>query len=77
LDGRQVSIGLWPDGPIPGLEAMKMRVDAMGAGAVRVVLLNERMTIVLPFVLDFRHGRVHTQLEEGAMSNTAKPTQRS
>lgn len=70
LDGRQVSIGLWPDGPIPGLEGMTMRVDAMGAGAVRVVLLNERMTIVLPFVLDFRHGRVHTQLEEGGLCQT-------
>ncbi|WP_238285787.1 methylamine utilization protein MauJ [Caballeronia novacaledonica] len=70
LDGRQVSIGLWPDGPIPGLEAMTMRVDAVGAGAVRVVLLNERMTIALPFILDFRHGRVHTQLEEGGLYQT-------
>ncbi|WP_028207961.1 methylamine utilization protein MauJ [Paraburkholderia nodosa] len=67
LDGHHVSIGLWPDGPIPGLEAMTMRVDAVGAGAIRVVLVNERATIGLPFVLDFRHGRVHTQLEEGGL----------
>ncbi|NBI49613.1 hypothetical protein EON00_28685 [Burkholderia sp. ISTR5] len=67
LDGQQVSIGLWPDGSIPGLEALTMRVDAFGEGAVRVILLNDRMTILLPFVLDFRHGRVHTQLDEGGL----------
>lgn len=67
LNGRQVSIGLWPDGPIPGLDAMTMCVDAIAAGAVRVVLHNDRMTIVLPFILDFRRGRVHTQLEEGGL----------
>lgn len=67
LEGRQVSIGLWPDGPIAGLEAMTMRVDAFGEGVVRVILLNDRMTVALPFVLDFRHGRVHTLLDEGGL----------
>lgn len=67
LEGRQVSIGLWPDGPIPGLEALTMRIDRCEEGAVRVILLNDRKTIALPFVLDFRHGRVHTQLDEGGL----------
>ncbi|MGA3954065.1 methylamine utilization protein MauJ [Ralstonia nicotianae] len=70
LEGHQVSVGLWPDGPIVGLEAMTMRVDAVGAGAVRVVLFNERMTIALPFLLDFLHGRVHTQIEDGGLCQT-------
>jgi len=70
LDGRQVSVGLWPDGPIAGLDAMTMRIDAVGAGAIRIILFNERMTIALPFVLDFRHGRIHTQLEDGGLCQT-------
>jgi hypothetical protein len=67
LDGRIVSIGLWPDGPIPSLERMIMRVAAVDQGLVRVSLINERTTILLFFTLDFKDGRVHTNLEEGGL----------
>jgi methylamine utilization protein MauJ len=67
LDGRIVSIGLWPDGPIPGLERMIMHVDAVDKGAVKIVLINERKTIMLVFVLDYKGGRVHTNLEDGGL----------
>ncbi len=64
LTGRIVSIGLWPDGPICGLERMTMHVDAVENGIVKIVLINERKTILLVFFLDYRSGRVHTNLED-------------
>jgi hypothetical protein len=67
LNGRVVSIGLWPDGPIPGLEQMTMHVDAVDKGVVKIVLINERKTILLVFFLDYKGGRVHTTLEDGGL----------
>jgi hypothetical protein len=57
LRGRIVSIGLWPDGPIPGLERMTMHVDAFENGVVKIVLINERKSVLLVFFLDYRNGR--------------------
>ena len=67
LAGRKVSIGIWPDGPIVGLERMTMQIDAFENGIVKVVLINERKTILLVFFLDYRSGRVHTNLEDGGL----------
>lgn len=67
LAGRVVSIGLWPDGPIPGLERMTMHVDAIDKGVVKIVLINERKTILLVFFLDYKGGRIHTNLEDGGL----------
>ena len=63
LNGQFVSIGLWPDGPIPGLERMTMHVDAVDKGTVKIVLINGRKTIRLVFSLDYKGGCVHTNLE--------------
>jgi hypothetical protein len=67
LLGHTISIGLWPDGPIPGLEQMTMHVDAFEKGIVKLVLVNSRKTILLVFFLDYRSGRVHTNLEDGGL----------
>lgn len=67
LQDRIVSVGLWPDGPIPGLEQMTMHVDGFDRGLVKIVLLNARKTVILMFLLDFRNGRLHTRLEEGGL----------
>ncbi|MDD3847235.1 MAG: hypothetical protein PHC90_12880 [Syntrophorhabdaceae bacterium] len=67
LQGLAVSVGLWPDGPIEGLERMTMHVDAFKDGIVRVVLINERNTVLLVFVLDYPSGRVHTSLVDGRL----------
>lgn len=67
LQGRVVAVGLWPDGPIVGLEKMTMHVDAFDRGVVKIVLVNERKTVVLVFLLDFRNGRVHTRLDDGGL----------
>lgn len=67
LQGRVISIGLWPDGPIAGLERMTLHVDAVDKGVIKIVLLNERKTIALVFFLDYRSGRAHTNLEDGGL----------
>ena len=67
LSGRVVSIGLWPDGPIVGLEQMTMHVDAVDNGVVKTILINERKTIRLVFFLDYKNGRIHINLEEGGL----------
>lgn len=70
LEGLQVSLGLWPEGPIASFETMTMHVDTVGAGAIKVVLINAKSTVCVVFVLDFRHGRIHTQLEDGGLFRT-------
>lgn len=77
LDGLAVAISLWPESPMPGLARLRMRVGAVHEGAVRVLLLNDRMTMVFAFVLDFRLGRIHTQLDDSSLlqSEEHKPTE--
>ena len=67
LQGLTVSVGLWPDGLIKGLEAMTMHVDVFKDGVVKVALINERKTVLLVFILDYRSGKVHTNMEEGGL----------
>lgn len=67
LQGLTVSVGLWPDGPITGLEKMTMHVDSITDGVVKVGLINERKTIQLVFFLDYRSGKIHTNLAEGGL----------
>lgn len=67
LQGQKVSVGLWPDGPIRGLESMTLHVDAVKDGVVKIVVVNERKTILLVFFLDFRSGKAHTNLEDGGL----------
>lgn len=72
FEGLQVGLALWPDQPMEGLRQLTMRVDAVHEGAVRILLFNDRMTIVFAFVLDFRNGRIHTQLDNsGLLRNDA------
>jgi hypothetical protein len=73
LQGLKVSVGLWPDGPINGLENMTMHVDAFKDGVVKVVLVNERKTILLVFFLDYKSGKVHTNLEDGGLISGENP----
>lgn len=73
LDGQQVSVGLWPNGPIPGLERMSTHVDAIENGVVKIVLINKRKTVLLVFFLDYRSGRVHTNLEDGGLVYGGSP----
>ena len=67
LHGAKVSVGLWPDGPIEGLENMVVQVHSIDQGVVKVDLTNPRKTLSLVFYLDYRSGLVHTNLEEGGL----------
>jgi len=44
-----------------------MHVDAFENGIVKIVLVNARKTILLVFFLDYRSGRIHTNLEDGGL----------
>lgn len=77
LQGQEVSIGLWPDGPIVGLEKMTIHVDAIESGVIKVVLLNERKTILLVFFLDYKNGKAHTNLEDGGLIYDENPPEES
>jgi len=68
LQGLTVSVGLWPDGPINGLEKMTLHVDAFKDGIVKIILVNERKTVLLFFFLDYPNGKVHSNLEEGGLA---------
>lgn len=46
---------------------MTLHVDAVRDGVIKIVLLNERRTILLVFFLDFRSGTAHTHLEDGGL----------
>ena len=67
LTGQVVSVGLWPDGPISGLEQMTLHVDSVDKGVVKVVLVNKRKTVLLVVFLEYKSGRVHINLEEGGL----------
>jgi len=67
LEGLIVSVGLWPDGPIPGMERMTIRVDSIENGIVKILLFNQKMTLFLVFFLDYCNSRVHTNLEDGGL----------
>jgi hypothetical protein len=67
LDRLAVGLSLWPDDPMPGVSRLTLRVDAVHEGAARVLLFNERMTMMFAFVLDFRKGQIHTQLDNGSL----------
>lgn len=72
FDRAAVALNLWPDGPTPGLSRLILRVDAVHEGAARVLLFNDRRTMVFAFVLDFRMGRVHTQLDNSGLLQSAE-----
>lgn len=68
LDMLRVALALWPDAPMPGLAELTMHVDVVHEGVVRVVLLNDRGTMVFVFVLNFRSGQVDTQLDNSGLA---------
>lgn len=72
LEGVRVGLRLWPDSPLPGLEAMTMRVDIVHQGAVRVLLFNDQKTMNFAFVLDFKMGRSHILLDNCSLLQNNK-----
>ncbi|NHN38970.1 hypothetical protein G8764_16800 [Pseudomaricurvus alcaniphilus] len=68
FSGRTISVGIWPDGIVPGLENMTLQVQGVEKGVVKIALFNDRKTISLIFYLDYKHGRIHTSLEEGGIA---------
>lgn len=67
LEGRRLSVALWPDQPMDGLANMVVREDEALDGVVRIVAFNARMTVVLVFLLDYRNGHIQAHLEQSGL----------
>lgn len=61
--GQIVSIGLWPDGTILGLERMNVHLESLNDGNAIISLVNDKMTIFLTFLFDYKKGRAEPLLE--------------
>ncbi len=73
--GQEVSVGLWPDGAISGLERMRVNCESSSQAMIKLELINDSKTILLIFYLDYKNGRVHTALKEsGLVFNETKPS---
>lgn len=66
-EGKIADVGLWPDGPIPGLDNMSIHVASVYEGIVRLELTNRKKTILLPFIVDYRSGRLHADLDNSGL----------
>jgi hypothetical protein len=76
LEKLKIGVGIWPDGPIPGLEDMLLKVESLDGGIVKVVAHNKRQTVFLVYWLDFPSGRIHTDLEKsGYIEDCAELTE--
>jgi len=75
LNGLRISVGLWPTGIIPGFEDLELRVVAVHQGVVSIRLSSAAETFALSFLLDFRNGKVHTQLDHSGLINGADWTE--
>lgn len=69
---RPVSVGLWPDGIISGLKHMTMHVQNLENGEVILSLINDRQTICLTFLLNYKNGRAEALLEHCGLINGAE-----
>ncbi|WP_277980668.1 methylamine utilization protein MauJ [Sphingomonas phyllosphaerae] len=75
IDGKTIAVGLWPNGPVTGLEAMRCAVIGVGEGLTVIQLTNDRQTIALTFQLDHVRGRIHTDLERSGLARGAAATE--
>ncbi|PTT60534.1 hypothetical protein DBR34_12515 [Stenotrophomonas sp. HMWF003] len=73
FDNRIVSVGLWPDGAIPGMERMIVRVQSVSQGVIEAALVNERETVIVAAYLDFPHGVAHINIERGGVRSGESP----
>ncbi|MBH1461380.1 hypothetical protein N7676_13960 [Stenotrophomonas sp. GD03993] len=73
FDNRIVSIGLWPDGAIRGMERMIVRVQSVSQGVIEAALVNERETVIVAAYLDFPHGVAHINIERGGVRDGESP----
>lgn len=73
LERTRVSVRLWPnEAPVP-MRQMEMFAESSGPGIIQFLVHNDRKTIFLRFTLDIASGRLHTQLENGGMSEHFSP----
>ncbi|MDY0029905.1 MAG: hypothetical protein RBR86_08205 [Pseudobdellovibrionaceae bacterium] len=63
LTRQIVSIGLWPDGTILGLERMTAHIQSLSDGKAIITFVNYKETILLTFLFDYKTGKAEPLLE--------------
>ncbi len=70
LQGVEVSVRLWGSDPPECMQKMRLRPEGYGPGLILFSAISRRNTLVLCFLVDFANGRIHTQLEDGMLTDT-------
>lgn len=63
IHGLRVGVALWPKQPTPVLSNLSIRVTEVRNGHVSILAGNDSTTLQLAFILDFREGKAHVDLE--------------
>jgi hypothetical protein len=63
LTRKVVSVGLWPDGTILGLERMSVHIQSLNDGSAVISFVNDKETIFLTFLFDYKNGVAEPLLE--------------
>lgn len=69
LQNARVAVRLWPHDAPECMQNMSLFVEGCAAGVLVLLLVNERRTIFLRFILDVAQGRLHTILENGGFTD--------
>lgn len=75
LEGAVVTVRLWPDPAAAQFQSMTLLPIGSGDGAVQLIALNARKTIVLAFLMDFATGRMHSLLKESGIRQSDDTTE--
>ena len=75
LESATVSVRLWPDAPPAQFQSMTLLPAESGGGVVKLIVINERKTILLMFAMDVRGGRMHTMLDQGGLHSGDQATE--
>lgn len=68
LQNNKVSVRLWPHQAPDCMRDMKLAAEGYAPGVITFLAISERETVFLRFAVDFGHGRIHTLLEQGGVS---------
>lgn len=73
LNGRSVSVGVWPDKPMPQLKDLQLEVVQAHNGIAHIFAISSNKSLQLAFCFDFVNGKAHTNLEMSQITKDIAP----